>query len=107
MDIEKTIQFLMDNAAQHDARLGELERSVRIMGETLGDGLIKLTAIVKGLAEAVGEHDRLLAEHERMMQEHERVAQERDARLDARIDKLLLAITAQRNGGSNSPPAHN
>ena len=112
MDVEKTIQFLIDNAAHHDAAIVELKNAVRTMGDTLGEGLIKLTDIVKGLAEAVAEHDRLLAEHERMMLEHERYAleqdaksRERDAKLDERIDKLLLAITAQRNGGSNPPLA--
>ena len=87
MDVEKTMQFLIENAAQHDARLATLE-----------NGLITLASITKTLA------DNLL-EHERITREQDAKSRERDAKLDERIDKLVSAIGALVNGRSNHPPA--
>ena len=44
MDVKKTIQLLVENAAQHDARRGEKHRDS-------GDSLITLTSVVKTLAD--------------------------------------------------------
>jgi hypothetical protein len=86
MDVEKTIQFILESAAQHEARLATLE-----------NGLIALSSVTKTLADA-------LLEHERITREQDARSRERDARLDERIDKLVSAIGALVNGRSNQPP---
>ena len=86
MDVEKTMQFLIENAAQHDARLSALE-----------SGLITLSSVMKTLA------DNLL-EHERITREQDARSRERDLRLDERIDKLVSAIGALVSGRPNQPP---
>ena len=100
MDVEKTIQFFIDNQPNHDAQLGEIklnmiaiERSLLI----LGDGLIDLTAIVQKTTE---NHDRVHAEsYERDAkldeQARARIEEEsraRDAKLDASYQRLADLI---------------
>ena len=53
MDVEKTIQFLIENAAQHDARLSALEAGLLQNNTTLGT----MMEVVKH----VGEHVEQLA----------------------------------------------
>ena len=95
MDVEKTIQFLIENAAQHDARLAALENN----NLTLGNALITLTAIVKALADNLAEHERITqAERARLDAE----SRKRDAELDERINKLVSAIAALPRARPNS-----
>lgn len=99
MDVEKTIQFLTENASQHDARLAALEGSML----TLGNGLVTLTSVVKSLADNLSEHERMSSA---AFDEMRKQIWERDAKLDARISDLVRAIAALANGRSQSPPRH-
>ena len=105
MDVEKTIQFLVENAAQHNARLATLENN-----------LITLTSVVKTLAETQAGFKRDMDEMREEMRERDAKSRERDALLDARsrerdaalderISKLVSAIAALVNGRSGHPPA--
>jgi hypothetical protein len=90
VDAEKTIQFLLENAAQHDNRLAAIETNMLAIESnilTLGNGLISLTAVVKTLADN-------LVHLEKIAEEHEIESRDRDAALDARIGKLVTAIAA-------------
>jgi hypothetical protein len=49
VDIEKTIEFLAQAAARHDAQLASVESTLL----TLGNGLITLTRVVKTVAQSV------------------------------------------------------
>src|SRR5437016_620286 len=98
MDVEKTIQFLVDNAAQHDARLATLENS-----------LITVASVVKTLAEAQAEFRRdtqaAMEQMRKEIRELDAESRARDAALDERISKLVSAIAALVNGRSGHPPA--
>jgi hypothetical protein len=98
MDVEKTIQFLIENAAQHDARIAAAERNIVI----LGDSLITLTSMVKRLVESQEEfkrHTQAAADEMRKeMRERDAQSRERDAALDERISKLVSAIAALEIG---------
>jgi len=98
MDVEKTIQFLIGNAAQHDARIAAAEKSIVI----LADSLVTLTSVVKALSEDTAEFKR--ATHN-AMDELRKEIRERDAALDERISKLVSAIAALVNGRSGHPPS--
>ena len=90
MDVEKTIQFLIENSAQHDARIAALQNA-----------LITLTSVVKTLA------DNATAFQEatyRSMDEMRREMRERDAKMDERIGKLVSAIAARESRGTDRPP---
>ena len=102
MDVEKTIQFLVENAAQHDARISAIESN-----------MLTLTSVVKGLADRMVEHERITRERDAELDARSRQrdaeldakSRERDAALDARIGKLVSAIAALVNGRSSQPPA--
>lgn len=91
MDVEKTIQFLIENAAQHDARIAAIENN-----------MLTLTVVVKGLADNMREQD---ARSRQRDAELDAKSRERDAALDGRISKLVSAIAALVNGRSSQPPA--
>jgi hypothetical protein len=105
MDIEKTIQFLVENAAQHDARIAAIESN-----------MLTLTVVVKGLADRMAEHEQITreqdarsrqrdAELDARSREQDAKSRERDAALDERISKLVSAVAALVNGRSSQPPA--
>ena|SRR5713101_7041634 len=98
MDVEKTIQFLIGNAAQHDARIAAAEKNI----VTLGNSLITLTSVVKTLAETTHAAMEEMRERDARL---DAMSRERDAALDERISKLVSAIAALVNGRSNQPPA--
>ena len=101
MDVEKTIQFLIENAAQHDARIAAAERNIVI----LGDSLIAFTSAVQEFRRANQEAmDELRREMRARDAESRAQSRERDAVLDERISKLVSAIAALANGRSNQPP---
>jgi hypothetical protein len=98
MDVEKTIQFLTENAPQHDARIAAIESN-----------MLTLTVVVKGLADNMAEHERIMREQDARSRQRDAdldaKSRERDAALDERISKLVSAIAALVNGRSNQPPA--
>ena len=87
MDVEKTIQFLTENAPQHDARIAAIESN-----------MLTLTTVVKGLADNMRELD---AQSRQRDAELDAKSRERDAALDERISKLVSAIAALVSGRSN------
>ena len=108
MDVEKTIQFLVEIAAHHDAQLVEIKNSLLSIEASvlmIGNGLITLTSVVQTLAEGVQEYERTAREEtERLRQETYRLdaeSRERGRLLDERIDRLLRGIA---NGRGNPPP---
>jgi len=90
MDVEKTIQFLIETAAQHDERLAAIETSLL----TLGNGLINLTAVVRTLAETVEATHKEIDRFRDQMLARDAQSRERDRILDERISKLVSAIAA-------------
>ena len=108
MDIEKTIQFLVENAAQHDARIAVLEKNAII----LQNSLMTLTSAVQAFHEDVAgfqqRTEKAMEDLRREMRQRDAesraLSRERDAALDERISKLVSAIAAMANGRANQPP---
>ena len=87
MDVEKTIQFLVENAAAHDVRLNRLERAV-----------LRLTENQTFLQSA-------LKETQKAVQDTQKSLRALGERTDERIAKLVRAITVlskQRSNGSKA-----
>jgi len=88
MDVEKTIEFLLETGARHDREMGELKRQMsRLIGvvEGLAGHVSKIDGALAALAEAQIRTDARL----------DRVAEEfrdRDRILDDRINKMVSAI---------------
>ncbi len=105
MDIEKTIQFLIENAAQHDARIAAAEKNA----VTLGDALLRLTSVVETVTENLASFqeatERAAEESRKARDELRREMRERDTALDERIAKLVSAIAALASGRGSQPPA--
>ena len=98
MDVEKTIQFLTENAPQHDVRIAAIESN-----------MLTLAVVVKGLADNLAEQERIMREQDTRSRQRDAEldakSRERDAALDERISKLVSAIAARVNGRSSHPPA--
>src|SRR3989442_7965793 len=109
MDVEKTIEFLVGNAAQHDARLAAVEDGlIRLENSlsahqvnlaaveksllVLGDGLISLTGVVKSLSDQLAEHQQVTLEEGQTWRERTR-SEEHTSELQSRphlVCRLLL-----------------
>ena len=104
MDVERTIQFLIANAAQHDARLAALESGMLGLNsvvQTLAQNTLTLTGSVETL---IGQIDRMSDRMTGVMetiQERDAQGRERDDGLAQRIEQLARAIAASRNGNSH------
>jgi len=81
MDVEKTIEFLLQNQAVHDERLTRIENAVVV----LIDKTNRLDDVMATLAEA---HIKSIEQMDVMAKQ----SMERDDRLGARIDSLVTAI---------------
>ena len=92
MDVEKTIEFLLQNQAAHeaahDARMARIESAV----EALADKTNRLDEVMATLAES---HIKLVERMDTMAQRMDTMAQqsiERDNRLGERIDSFVSAM---------------
>jgi hypothetical protein len=99
MDVEKTMQFLIESAAQHDARLAEIEKNnVLIQRAVLGlaehQGVMQtaLEETQKLLRETQIETDRRLRETDHRLRETDHKLRELGEVTDRRIGQLVVAI---------------
>lgn len=91
MDVEKTIEFILQMQSRQEAHMGELTQRQ----DDLTTALLKLTENVSGLADIVGEVSRAQARTEeeiRRTEEQNRLAHERFQELNQATDERLHAL---------------
>jgi hypothetical protein len=92
MDVEKTIEFIMDHQAQAEDRMDRLERAIsqtnRVVNQLVRYGV--------SLRSDVRRHDRAIIQLEKVMAHLGEVHAETDGKLNALID--LVDKTIRRNG---------
>ena len=105
MDLEKTMQFILERQAQTEAILqqaAEDHKQVEANHVRLGENLITLTDIVRQVAEAQQRHEERFQRHEEQFQrkreEDEAFHREVDERFNALIKMMDEWIRNQRNG---------
>ena len=102
MDVEKTIQFILEQQSKSEARLGAIEDSIAgliaVVGKVL-DAVVVLKDTVEKLAQQqreMAQQQKDLAQQQREMaqQQRELAQQQREQgkALDQRIDRLVSAI---------------
>lgn len=104
MDVEKTMQFLMETAAQHDARLAEIEKNnVLIQRAVLG-----LTEHQSLMQTALEETQKLLRETQietdRRFRETDQRLRELGEDTDRRITQLVSAVAKLAEQRPNASP---
>ena len=90
MDIEKTIQFLVENAAAHDTRLDRLERAV--LGLTEHQGFLQ---------SSLEETQSLVLQTQKQLLQTQKSLHELGEKTDQRIANLVSAITKLAERGPN------
>jgi len=90
MDIEKTIQFLVENAAAHDTRLDRLERAV--LGLTEHQGFLQ---------SALEQTQSLMLQTQKQVLQTQKSLQELGEKTDQRIASLVSAIAKLAERGPN------
>lgn len=94
MDAERTIQFLLQTAAQHDERLTRLEASVNALSDLVGrlaQAEIKLVEKLNVLADS----QRVLADSQRALTDSLHTTDERLNILVNIVDKLIRRQNGQ------------
>ena len=92
MDVERTIEFLMDHQAQAEVRMERLERAVSQTNRSLN----QLVRYGVSLRSDVRRHDEAIIRLDKAMAHLAEVHAETDGRLNALID--LVDKTIRRNG---------
>ena len=92
MDVERTIEFLMDHQAQAEVRMERLERAVSQTNRSLNQ-LVRYGVSLRG---DVRRHDEAIIRLDKAMAHLAEVHAEADGRLNALID--LVDKTIRRNG---------
>ena len=92
MDVEKTIEFLMDHQAQAEVRMERLERAVSQTNRSLNQ-LVRYGVSLRG---DVRRHDEAIIRLDKAMAHLAEVHAETDGKLNALID--LVDKTIRRNG---------
>jgi predicted nucleic acid-binding Zn-ribbon protein len=95
MDIEKTIQFLVENAAAHDIRLDRLERAV--LGLTEHQGFLQ---------SSLEQTQSLMLETQKQLLQTQKSLQELGEKTDQRIASLVSAIAKLAERGPNTTTPH-
>lgn len=90
MDIEKTIQFLTENAAAHDTRLDRLERAV--LGLTEHQGFLQ---------SSLEQTQSLMLQTQKQMLQTQKSLHELGEKTDQRIAGLVSAIAKLAERGPN------
>lgn len=81
MDVEKTIEFILENQAASVSRIAKIEETLALAASIVASNTKK----IEDLAELLAAQSQASAELERRLVESER-------RVDERIDKLVSAI---------------
>lgn len=97
MDIEKTIQFLVENAAAHDTRLDRLERAV--LGLTEHQGFLQSS--LEETQSLVLETQKQMLAMEKQMLQVQKSLHELGEKTDQRIASLVTAIAKLAERGPN------
>ena len=97
MDIEKTIQFLVENAAAHDIRLDRLERAV--LGLTEHQGFLQ-SSLEQTQSLVLETQKQLLAMEQQFLQTQKSL-HELGEKTDQRIASLVGAIAKLAERGPN------
>ncbi len=92
MDVEKTIEFILDHQAQAEGRMERLERTVSQTNRTVN----QLVRYGVSLRSDVRRHDRAIIRLDKAMARLAEVHAETDEKLNALID--LVDKTIRRNG---------
>ena len=92
MDLERTIEFLMDHQAQAEVRMERLERAVSQTNRSLNQ-LVRYGVSLRG---DVRRHDEAIIRLDKAMAHLAEVHAETDGKLNALID--LVDKTIRRNG---------
>jgi len=92
MDVERTIEFLMDHQAQAEVRMERLERAVSQTNRSLN----QLVRYGVSLRSDVRRHDKAIIRLDKAMAHLAEVHAETDGKLNALID--LVDKTIRRNG---------
>ena len=95
MDIEKTIQFLVENAAAHDIRLDRLERAV--LGLTEHQGFLQ---------SSLEQTQSLMLETQKQILQTQKSLHELGEKTDQRIASLVSAIAKLAERGPNTTTPH-
>ena len=88
MDIEKTIQFLVETAAQHDARLAEIEKG----NQVLQQAVLALVQNQASLQAAIEESRKSAEETRKSVEETRKSLRVLDEKTDQRIAALVTAV---------------
>jgi len=102
MDIEKTIQFLVENAAAHDIRLDRLERAV--LGLTEHQGFLQ-SSLEQTQSLVLETQKQLLAMEQQSLQTQKSL-HELGEKTDQRIASLVSAIAKLAERGPNGTTRH-
>jgi predicted nucleic acid-binding Zn-ribbon protein len=94
MDVEKTIQFLIEQAAAHDARLATIERAVLVLIE----GQTQLQASLRETQESVKKTQESVAETQKAIRALSEKTDERFGAMASAIAKLVERIPNPVNG---------
>jgi predicted nucleic acid-binding Zn-ribbon protein len=109
MDIEKTIQFLVENAAAHDIRLDRLERAV--LGLTEHQGFLQ-SSLEQTQSLVLETQKQMLAMEKQMIAIQQQFLQtqkslhELGEKTDQRIASLVSAIAKLAERGPNGTTRH-
>ncbi len=106
MDVEKTIQFLVENQANFDARMARLAEMQVTLAQVQShdhDMIVALTGVVRELADAQKHSDAALTEERRRAQAAEQDLREDLDRVSNNVDALVKVVDEwiRRNGGGN------
>jgi flagellar biosynthesis/type III secretory pathway protein FliH len=93
VDVEKTMQFLMETAAQHDARLAEIEKNN-----------VLIQRAVLGLTEHQSLMQTALEETQKLLRETQIETDRRFRETDRRITQLVSAVAKLAEQRPNASP---
>ena len=95
MDVEKTIEFLIQNQAAHDERLTRLEHTSQVLVSVVGTLSNSYVKLVEAMEILTTRMDTLTARVDTLTARVDTIAQqsaERDRVLGERLDSLVSAI---------------
>lgn len=107
MDVPKTVQFLLENQAQFEARIERLEEEHSRQRELVGQliGLLSQQASeLRKFSRRTDQHLQALGDAQRKTEERVQVLADRIGVLDSKVDLLIKAVTTltRRDGQQSS-----
>lgn len=106
MDVEKTIQSLLENAAAHDARIEALERTSAVIQEAvlrLTEHQIRLSEHEEHLDKSLDRLEATVYETQESVRELRQSLRALDDRTDQRIAALVTAVAKLAEREANGP----